>query len=94
MILSVGNKKKKYRVYFDHCLTETPDSMRGTFCTIRPMRTPGVQFVDMAVLNPKDTFCKSTGRKVALAKAMKLAQLDKATRTALWKSYFKICPIT
>ena len=35
-----------------------------------------------------DNFCKATGRKVALTKALKTSGFSKAQRKAIWDAYF------
>jgi len=40
-----------------------------------------------AFLHPKDNYCKDTGRKISLAKALR--GLPKDERTLIWKAYFK-----
>lgn len=40
-----------------------------------------------AFCHPTDQFRRSTGRKVALARALK--SLDRATRTQIWNAYFQ-----
>lgn len=40
--------------------------------------------------HPKDTFSKITGRKVALAKAMKNVPLTKEQRTEIWHKLFTV----
>jgi hypothetical protein len=40
-------------------------------------------------LHPKDNFCRATGRKVSLARA--IAALPKAVRTAIWRRYWEVC---
>lgn len=37
--------------------------------------------------SPRDNFCKETGRKVALADALKKSDLKKADREIVWKWY-------
>lgn len=43
----------------------------------------------MAVCHPRDNFCKSIGRKKALAYVIDL--LTKELRTAVWKAYEEMC---
>lgn len=102
MVLSSGNKKKKYRVSFVHFdkndfkITANTDSVPyeyGTFCKISEMNDT-INAVGLSLVSKHDRFCRATGRKIALAKALKKTNFNKKVRTALWKSYFKICPIT
>lgn len=46
----------------------------------------------IAVCNPTDNFEKSTGRKISLARCLKLLSLTKEDRFQIWKSYFKAHP--
>lgn len=41
----------------------------------------------VAVCHPNDPFCRATGRKIALARAIK--HLDREIRTQIWKAYFE-----
>ena len=45
-------------------------------------------FQGLATCAAKDMFCKATGRKVALARALKARGYHKAWRTAFWAAYF------
>jgi hypothetical protein len=47
------------------------------------------EFEGEAVCHPCDNFCKSTGRKLALTKAMK--DFDRSLRTAIWAEYHARC---
>lgn len=40
-----------------------------------------------AVCNKTDHFCRDTGRKISLARAMAAAKLSKEERTEIWKTY-------
>jgi len=40
----------------------------------------------MTSCSPKDNFCKETGRKISLTRA--IAHLPKEERTQIWKDYF------
>jgi hypothetical protein len=37
--------------------------------------------------SPKDHFCRDTGRKVSLAKALKAYQMPKEERVVIWELY-------
>jgi hypothetical protein len=43
-----------------------------------------------AVLSKYDTYDKNKGRKVSLAKALKLSGFDKAHKYLIWKAYFEM----
>lgn len=47
------------------------------------------EFQGRSICHPADNFCKSTGRKLALANAMK--NFDRNLRTAIWKEYHRHC---
>ena len=48
-----------------------------------------VRWTSWAECSPNDTFRKATGRKVALARALKAKGYHKAWRTAFWAAYFQ-----
>lgn len=41
----------------------------------------------LAETNPKDHFCKDTGRKLSLSRAMANAKLPKEERVKVWEAY-------
>lgn len=41
----------------------------------------------IAYLHPNDRYCKATGRKIALARAIE--HLERGMRTQIWKAYFE-----
>ena len=45
---------------------------------------PLVGAVDLAQTHPNDHFCKKTGRKIALARALKKTWLNKEQRAKVW----------
>jgi hypothetical protein len=47
---------------------------------------------DKAECSVKDHFCKDTGRKISLARAMKDAKLPKEERTVIWEIYRNMKP--
>lgn len=64
-----------------------------TRCTIRPQKN-GAHYVlaigeGISACHPGDQFNKVIGRKLALARALKDAKLNKAERTAVWDAYRK-----
>jgi len=61
-----------------------------TFCFIE--NNENKTFVGAAFCNPKDNFCRATGRKLSLARAMKNAQLPKEARTVIWEIYRNSAP--
>jgi len=66
---------------------------RGTVCWLHPQNCStrpceNHLFMGLALVHPNDQFCKRTGRKVALAKAM--ADLPRNYRKAIWDGYFEV----
>ena len=65
----------------------------STFCTlyslIGPARSPSPICQARAKLGKNDLFNKETGRKVALARALKGAAVDRAERELVWDAYFR-----
>ena len=47
--------------------------------------------VGQASLNPQDHFEKSVGRKLSLARALKLTCFCKAARKIVWETYLSTC---
>ena len=45
---------------------------------------PLVGVIDLAQTHPNDRFCKKTGRKIALARALKKTWLNKEQRAKVW----------
>ena len=58
-----------------------------TYCDIYSNNLPFPVGHGEASCYHTDTFCKDTGRKISLAKAMKNAMLSKDKRKALWEAY-------
>jgi len=77
-------------VKFWHGLTDI-DNVGGQLITETRKVTAckiGEQEPVFAVCNPKDQFCKSTGRKIAFAKALSKTTFSKVDREQLWIGYF------
>lgn len=53
----------------------------------------GRDFHGIAICSEKDNFTKTYGRKIAFGRAVKSANLDKSTRTFLWKAYLSKCKV-
>lgn len=49
----------------------------------------GLLSVDYAYCHTNDNFCRATGRKIALTRALDGLKLDKETRQKIWKTYFE-----
>jgi len=61
---------------------------KSTSCVIK--LEDGTKLITgIAFLHPKDNFCKATGRKVSLARALKLYGFSKEERKKFWSDYFR-----
>ena len=88
MILNSGNTD--YRLNFSHYEDENG---RATACTIERVEAGGrfkddgsqIGTVGKAQCAPEDNFCKATGRKISLTRA--LSTVDKAERSDIWDAY-------
>jgi len=68
----------------------------GTKCTLATVKLNGQpQMTSTAFCSQKDNFCKSTGRKIALSRAIKMAKehriIDKNTSKIIWDEYRRNC---
>lgn len=62
---------------------------RATGCVIRRTDHLGeVLSYGIATCHDNDQFCKATGRKLSLARALKKAGFTKTTRAEVWSAYF------
>ena len=59
----------------------------GTACTISMDSLPFPVAEGMALCTKHDHFCKDTGRKLSLARAMDELRLPKEERTVIWELY-------
>lgn len=76
--MRIGN----YKIKWQHGLPPH----RGTHCGI--YNKDNVQIANgVAWCHAKDHFCKDTGRKLSLARALKDAQLSKDERKVIWEIY-------
>ena len=83
--MTIKINDKEYRVQFEYPDEPYPAG-KITICHINDM----VHFAGIALCNPKDQFCKATGRKIALSHALKSIGLDKPARRQFWAEYFKL----
>jgi len=58
-----------------------------TYCAIYENELPFAIGEGSAVCSRNDLFCKNTGRKISLARAMKNANMTKNTRASIWEAY-------
>lgn len=73
----------KLRVWFEH----ERGTKHYTICRLSNI-AGDILTHGYAFCSTKDQFCKETGRKVALAHALKFfTVLDKADRTNIWREY-------
>lgn len=82
----------KFRIWFKY--ESDRNGRREVCCFIDEEDAPGTTFAaGSAICAPSDRFCKETGRKVALKKALDGApwafRTDKDFRTAAWQCYHK-----
>ena len=92
--MTFRNSKGEWRVVFHH---DRPAGHRGTTIAQLDRKAPRVSVLFAAASVAKgDTFCKETGRKVALTKLMHRAGLfcgwSKEDRRAAWQAYFGRIP--
>ena len=92
----VKNASDHRRVDFFYSQSASGDGTIETFCRIYLVRPTGkvVESLDLiahgkADCHPKDQFCKNTGRKLALARALKMLTSDRKLRRIYWEKYFE-----
>jgi len=80
-------KVKDYEIQWEHsyCVTNKYPIKAGTVCRLQGDR--GVETSAEALCSKKDNFCKDTGRKISLSRAMQKAELPKKERTLIWEAY-------
>lgn len=89
-------KGKTYRIWFSH--HNKPDHIRYTECSIMEETGPNelYELINRDAFcsdgNPKlgikpDNYCKATGRKYALARALKALTSDRMFRHVAWMAY-------
>jgi len=71
------------RVRFKH---DMPNGR--TYCILDEDKPIGLRVVGQAKCHPGDMYCKNTGRKVALAKALRVAAFPRTVRGIVWNGYF------
>lgn len=86
----INNNEHDIRISFKHT---SNDQFRQTQCIVDKVVTGGRFNTDgillckgLATCSPKDNFCKDTGRKIALARA--IGSMNKEWRTMIWNAYF------
>lgn len=96
MLVIVGNKQ--YCVRWSHVTPNAPDILRAgansigaSFCSIEellPGKERRFEAAGQAFCSPKDQFCKETGRKVSLMKALR--GWERPERRLVWEAYWKM----
>lgn len=100
MLLTTGNKRKKYIVHFSHLTTQfdednneiESDGYIGTECRVLNMKK-NCLVIGQSVLKAGDIFRKDIGRKKAFTAALRSGKFTRLQRKAMWKSYFAQCPL-
>lgn len=72
-----------YKVEFRY--TNWGDGTKSTECFITKGNDTKEGF---AICDPSDNFCKNTGRKLALTRALKSLDVNYELRTRFWDAYF------
>lgn len=79
---------KKYRIEWQHgwqetrCFVGPVDTTKDNFDSLTENKD---YFIGWAYLHPKDNFCKETGRKISLSKAIQ--GWSRAHRSVVWAAY-------
>jgi hypothetical protein len=73
-------KTKEFKIMWRH------ESNKGTSCLIRNYKD-AIIGCGLTCCSISDNFCRETGRKLSLARAMKNASLGKEERTEIWEAY-------
>jgi len=81
--------KKEYKVRFYYGVFPNGDSLlNGIECKI--LSENAVVSGGISMQGPKDKFRKSTGRKIALMRALQIFPKEK--RVVFWNEYFRLSP--
>lgn len=96
MILQVGDLT--YVAHFQHVLSQTTYCDFHVGCCLRAngkgpcLVKPPLPYVGMGIASchEDDQFSKSAGRKVSLARALRI--IPRNLRHEIWEAYFKISP--
>lgn len=89
-MLKLEHDGRKINVKFSHRIMDT--ELNGERrCTWVQVIFPddSMEFDGESICHPKDNYCKSVGRKLALANAM--VDFDRNLRRAVWQEYHKHC---
>ena len=84
-MFNINIENEPYRIKFYHGPSTTEAQLIHLDYDIRVSQ-------GVAECHPNDQFCKATGRKVALAKALQNWTEDRWTRKLVWDKYFEKSP--
>lgn len=86
--MNLGN----FRAYFKHTVDKDTPTKGETSCKIVKKEGKLLKLLGSghSATHVTDTFIKTRGRKVALKKALKDANLNKEERSLIWANYFNI----
>lgn len=80
----------EYEVTFRHSPRERGTYYPGTDCKIQNINSDGWVRWGATSLHPKDNYCRNTGRKMSLARAMREGKFTKDDRKLFWDKYFEV----
>ena len=81
---------REINVRFSHKVVDTELNGERRCTWVQVIFPDGsMEFDGESICHPKDNYCKSTGRKLALASAM--ASFDRDLRKAIWQEYLRHC---
>lgn len=90
MIVATLLNGKKVGIFFAHLTSET--GQRSTVATIAYLDAEGKKGAvikqESVRCSLQDNFCKATGRKLALTRALERSFLMRGDRTNIWDAYF------
>jgi len=89
MLVDVGSKWGTLRVLFGHGPRYPGNKLDHTRCIIEMGEEDHVISTGVALLHPRDNFCRAIGRKVALTKALANSPFNKEQRGKVWSAYWE-----
>ena len=92
MKVNLYGRNATYDVYWKHDPNSHYDGKRLTVCNINQYTSEKGKMIEVgggcAQCSRSDQYCKETGRKVSLAKALKAIKFTRGERAEFWKAYF------
>ena len=82
-------KVLNYTIKFKHNTSAQGGIRSLTQCSIA---TDEEEMIQYAFCNPKDNFCRETGRKISLSRAMQALRIPKSSRKQIWEKYRQMKP--